>query len=1178
MKLNKIISSALVLVMIITSILTVLPVTAMASNYVSAVTVTMGDVDEDKNDKDALKVMGDRYLLNNYSTAAEMLAAELKSGALDKVSANGYNLYVNRYSGFVFYENTKTGQILTSNPIDPYYSKSKLSTAIMSQIEIEYTDVSNPSVEGSGSYDSLSQIQQGFPLKVTEIARADGARGISVQYSLGVNSADFRVPAYILSEDFVEHIVKPAFDQLAKVMLAYCGEGTIDYNINNNTSLLNGTQYSKIPTINAINNLDSYAKKILGLQSDEYKDIVNYIESARILFNNYNYLEPSMIDPNLNGVLFELVPALNDGKSVYRMVDENLVTYRLVNSALATLLGSLYTKEDSAEDLEKTGYKAQLVNSASFLVSINYYLDRNGELSYEVPMSAPYFVNNNPSYTVKAITPLKYFGAGDMTTDGYIFFPDGSGSVIEFNNIRTIQPNYKVSVFGNDYGYATLTSSSAHLEATTMPVFGMVNEIKANQVTVDRTGEATITNGFFSIIEEGASLTNLVFSSGGSNHKYAMTYASYTPQPMDVCDLSETISVSGIGFYYVVSESVYDGAYSTRVTMLTDEKAAATTGTYAPTYIGMAERYRDYLENEGVISKLTEEETSKDIPLYIEVLGAMDVTQKILSVPVVVSTPLTTFGDVKTMYSELSGEGVKNINFRLTGFANGGMASTYPVKIKWEDSLGGDKGVKDLISTASKEGFGLYPEFDFLYIHNQELFDGINYLDTTAVMVDNRYASKQSFNAVLQVYETMFALVISSDSYDSLYSKFHKDFSKYDFEGISVSTLGSELNSNFDEKNAIHREDSLTAVKKLFGRMADDYSVMTDVGNAYAIKYADHILDAPTDSSHYKYSSYTVPFYGMVLHGYVNYAGAPINYSGFPNYDILRSIENGAYLQYILCYENTNYLKDDPLLSKYYGVDYKNWKETIVNQYNILKDAIGDLQNNIIAGHSTLIGERIIERAEIVDNFEHLITEFISAASTQLEAKIADTAEALRESNLFAHYSGLYADIDERSLVLAIIDALNIDEDDAREEKLTVSEAAIIGVEVESETTLYDVILAKVSALSAEFAESYPKSQRSYRIKLSASDVNYTSLYKYNTDSYATDKNYETTDYTCNNKNIVMVTYLDESTGKTTVFFINYNVYDVKIKVDADLHAGVADKLDESGYITLEASSFVKIQ
>ncbi len=1170
--------------MLLTSILTVLPVTALASYaYEDAVTVTMGSVDDEKNEKDALKEMGEAYLKNNYATAADMLADELASGALDKVSAGGYNLYVNRYSGFVFYENTKTGQILTSNPVDPYYSSRNLTTDLMSQIEISYSDLSNPTPEGSGTYDSMSQIQLGFSLKLSEVSRSDGARGISVQYSLGVNSADFRVPACILEEDFAEHIAKPMFTQLANIMQKYCGNatGSVDYDLNNNSSICTGYKYSAKAIKTALSTLSSYASSKLGSKSDEYKTVAKVIENIKLVFDNYNYIDPSWLDKQ--HVYFEDIPVLNDGSKVYMTADENLTTYRLINGAIASVLGALYTKDEAAEDLEKTGYTPASVNSASFLVSINYYLNANGELSYEVPMSAPYFVNNNTNYTIKSLTVLKYFGAGDYNNDGYIFFPDGSGSITEFDTISSIQPNYSVPVYGNDYGYATLTATTAHLEPTTMPIYGLVNEVTANQTTINITGESTITNGFFSIVEEGASLSYLGFSSGGSSNKYVMVYAVYNPHPTDVCDLSQTISVGDIGFYYIASESPYTGTYCTRVTMLTDEKTNAPGKTYVPTYVGMAERYRDYLIDTGVIEKLSEAETSKDIPLYIEVLGSMDVTQKILSFPVVVSTALTTFEDVETMYSELSGDGVKNINFRLTGFANGGMSSTYPVKVKWEKSLGGSDGAEELIAaanaaTTATTGFGLYPDFDFLYIHNEAMFDGISYYKMAAVMVDNRYASKQSFNAVLQLYETMTSLVISPDKYDELYSEFIEDYSEYGFGGISVATLGSELNSNFDDENAINREASLSDVKSLFRRMASEYSVMTDVGNVYALEYVDHILDAPIDSSHYKYSTYTVPFYGMVLHGFVNYAGSPINYSGFPDYDILRSIENGASLQYILCYQNTNYLKDDTALSMYYGVDYKNWREMIVEQYNILKDAIGDLQDNIISDHTTLIGERVIERSELVANYESLLSEYISYAYTQLEAVISEASNELRANNMFAQYNGLYANIDEQSLTDAIVALLGLNKEKALNEILSADEAELLGVEVEEEINLYDLICYRVSALVEDFSADYPKADKSYEIALSAENVNYRSRYNFVTASLATDVNYKSTDYTCDNKNIVMVTYLDEETGNTTLFFINYNVYDVKVKLDASMHSGIADKLDDSGYLTLEASAFVKIQ
>ena len=56
MKLNKILSSALVVIMLLTSLMTLLPVSALASED-APVKVTMGEIDPEKNDPDALIYM-----------------------------------------------------------------------------------------------------------------------------------------------------------------------------------------------------------------------------------------------------------------------------------------------------------------------------------------------------------------------------------------------------------------------------------------------------------------------------------------------------------------------------------------------------------------------------------------------------------------------------------------------------------------------------------------------------------------------------------------------------------------------------------------------------------------------------------------------------------------------------------------------------------------------------------------------------------------------------------------------------------------------------------------------------------------------------------------------------------------------------------------------------------------
>ena len=125
MNMKKLISTALMVIMIVTCLVAALPVNAFA-----AVTPTLDNnqVSESEMNLDEVKAYIDNfYLKSAYSTAEEMLDAMINdedygdaSYLVSASSSDGrYSIYINRYTGFVFYVNNKTGQILTSNPIDP---------------------------------------------------------------------------------------------------------------------------------------------------------------------------------------------------------------------------------------------------------------------------------------------------------------------------------------------------------------------------------------------------------------------------------------------------------------------------------------------------------------------------------------------------------------------------------------------------------------------------------------------------------------------------------------------------------------------------------------------------------------------------------------------------------------------------------------------------------------------------------------------------------------------------------------------------------------------------------------------------------------------------------------------------------------------------------------------------
>ena len=819
-----------------------------------------------------------------------------------------------------------------------------------------------------------------------------------------------------------------------------------------------------------------------------------------------------------------------------------------------------------------------------FRCALEYSFNEDGTLSVRLPASSVTY--DESIYAVTAITPLMYFGAGDMSVgtndgtgkSGYIFYPDGSGTVVDFDDFYAAGEMLIIEsdVYGSDFAYATITGE--HREQVTMPVYGLVNKTPANATSVGKGSADTVMNGYFAIIEEGSSLARLGFETGGASHKYASVYCSYTPSAFDEFEVIGASNDDSQKTYLIVSDCKYTGSYVTRIVMLSDEKLGETAygkdKFYPATYVGMANYYRNYLKGNGTLKAL--ENLTEDLPLYIEALGSMKINAKFLTFPITKSIPLTTFGNISDMYGELKLAGetyeakakeydalaaketdpalkaqyeataaayrkvinITNVNFRLTGFGNGGMYATYPTKVRWDKACGGAGALNELIKYANGlswdkgEKLGIYPEYDFMYINYTATFDGISVRGNVSKMVDNRYASKQTYNQISREWETDSSLVINPSALENLYSIFTRQYKNSGLTGVSVSTLGSDLNSNFDEDNPSNRNDAVEYVDFVLGSMKnnDNLDIMTDAGNIYSVKYASHILNAAIDSSHFRYASYAVPFTGMILHGYVNYTGAPLNYAGTPSYNILRSIENGAALYYILCYQNTSYMKDDDALNQYYGVDYKTWFEDIAMNYAELNAAIGDLQSYQIVDHKIIIGERVISDEEVAQNYRRLKAEILEMIEAQLADAVADGYEYLETTYgpVAAYGKEISVVVDEDTLMAQISELLNLTAEQLKAEKFD----------------------EEVKAITEKYETTYASTAAAYTVDFK--NIEYNSKYSFITDSYATADDYVKTDYTSDVGNIALVTYYN---GTDTVqFILNYNIYSVTVNLDGTLY------------------------
>ena len=961
------------------------------------------------NDKNkTAEELAAEYLTNVYATPEEKLAKMKLS-----FEYGDYQLYVDNFSGEVACKNTKTNEVIFTNPYDVGTSTGAAETKydLLSQLMVEFSD-------GKGQIKTFTSFKESAERQQIKVEPIKG--GVRVEYAIGREQAKTLVPRRMTQESFEENILTPILEYLGPRAEELYNPDTKDEEIYKIQQFFTYFTFYALELQPLSASEREKVNNLYGL----YKDNINAIDSDKErLTYQYEVLNKKNI--------FVFKP---DAKSYELERCEQIVMDYCPD----------YTYEQMDADHEETLYESDDENPPVFRMALEYKIDAEG-LTVRLPANGIRF--NESLYTLESITVLPYMGAGSSAYTGYNFFPDGSGALFRFEDLCDSSPRTVVGkVYGTDFAYHEI--SGTYQKTIRYPVFGIVEDtVYYNYYTKNEDGEkdqlvATIPgsfydtikavaaggtasvckgrekaieekfkdyvldktdffiveevsnkHGFVAIIEEGDALTSLTTYHAGTMSDYNTVMMAFTPRPKDTYNLQDAISVSGNTEWTVVSDRKYVGGYKVRYKMLsetTEEDAANGTAKYDASWLGMAKAYRDYLSANGVISPLTDKELTNDIPLYIETFGAVKTVEKILSIPVTVMAPLTTFEDVAEMYEKLKGDGIKNINFKLTGYTNGGMgAYNVPTKIKFEKVVGGNDGFQELLNKANgyntdsdpDTNFGIFPDFNLAYVLNDRWFDGFSWNKHCAKTIDDRYAARREYSPTQQKYENFYETVVSPAYFYVIYEGIQKYYAnKYDnIYGISVSSLGNALNSDFDEDEPYNREDSKQFTKDALAHFDKTYKqVMTDGGNAYVWKYVDHMLSVSLDSSRYSMSSNAVPFIGVVLHGSISFAGEPLNMEGDLKYAILKAIENGASPYFILSMQNTQALKEYTDLSRYYSIRYDIWSKDIADVYEKLNGVLNDVQDKYIINHEFLEnGLRVPDADELEEDILNIYNQIL---------------------------------------------------------------------------------------------------------------------------------------------------------------------------------------------------------
>nr|WP_144922149.1 DUF5696 domain-containing protein [Paenibacillus bovis] len=586
-----------------------------------------------------------------------------------------------------------------------------------------------------------------------------------------------------------------------------------------------------------------------------------------------------------------------------------------------------YTLQDYYKDNEENGVEG--VGGAVFTIPVEYKLDKDNFIARLLVDKVEY-VSDYPLTNIKF---LEFFGAAGLEDEGYIFVPDGSGALIYLNNGKTKSTTYVSRIYGDDetLTYDTISNKDKELSAR-IPVFGIKKEEKA----------------MLAIVEEAEAYASVYGDVSGKTNSYNRVFSEFNYLPNGESSLE---SMTGTGILQLYQKKPYQGAYQVRYRFLPKEEA---------TYVGMANSYQQYLIDNDILKEKSS--TTEDLPFYLGLIGGINVTKRFIGIPYQGTEILTTYEQANSMVDSLQKDGIQNLRVKYSGWFNGGLNHYFPNKIRLLKGV--DKGFKqkEFLNKMKESNIPIFFDADFGYIYDDRLFDGFSTSKDSARFFDNSLVEIAGDDLTQKVTgrdspNAKSKFLLNTRELGELVDNFIEEAEGKSINNISLRTITSTVASDFSKKKSIGRQESLEKIEAAMRKFSDaSMKMLGNNSNAYAFAYTNDIVNVPMDSNQYLILDETIPFYQLVLHGYVNYAGAPLNLADDYTYELLKSIETGAGLYFEWIYADNSILKETDF-EHLYSVNYANWYDEAVSLYKRINTALQPVRGKEITDHKRVMKE-----------------------------------------------------------------------------------------------------------------------------------------------------------------------------------------------------------------------------
>lgn len=474
-------------------------------------------------------------------------------------------------------------------------------------------------------------------------------------------------------------------------------------------------------------------------------------------------------------------------------------------------------------------------------------------------------IKEKGKFGITSITLFPMMGAVKNNEDGFIVFPDGSGSLYKFGKSQNTSPVSTFCYFQNSFDIDEVNERINQGQYNVM--------IPAFSITDGKTGVVSyVTDG-----DENTYITlQPAFSAAGQNRitascMYRKSYSYISPSDVEITEVEKEFSAGDFGIqYFFIDNSARNITYGDMATVV-----------------------REYMLRKGLLNK---DAASNDIKANLQLVMAakgnsgMDKSLK----------ALTEFNQVEKIISAVNEENRDNLRVYMLGWQKGGYGLN-PAGDKIASLLGSKKDLINLNNYLSNNKIESYMVADYIYA----IKSGVNF-NANAQAVYN----EKNLPITDGAYESYLRNgLVELETFINKRLPYLKDVKA---NGIAFEKAGYYLYDDYSKGGRLTRmQNALSFAEAAKRANKDGLKTAVQGGNAYMLSSVDAIYDMPEKSSENTQMAYSIPFYQMIVHGSVPYTG---NVAGNMAADFeqqkLKWIEYGSQPNFVLTYNTSELLKN----------------------------------------------------------------------------------------------------------------------------------------------------------------------------------------------------------------------------------------------------------------------------